>query len=88
MSSVLAGQLQGTRSTPVGSLAPGKCHQHIHGVRLGVEVHFPTRVVTCGSGGATVGSAADTGAAFGASQSWLCMVRAVHREPRLFLGQY
>ena len=88
MPSVLTGQLQGTRSTPVGSLIPRKHRQHIHGVLLGVEVHFPTRVVTCGLGGATVGSAANTGAAFGASQSRLCMVKAVHREPRLLLGQY
>ena len=88
MPSVLAGQLQGPRSTPVGSLAPRKHCQHIHGVRLGIEVHFLTRVVTCESGGATVGSAADTGAAFGASHGRLCMVRAVHREPRLLLGQY
>ncbi|CAN0530654.1 unnamed protein product [Rangifer tarandus platyrhynchus] len=69
MPPVLAGQLQGTRSTPVGSPASRKRCQHMHGVCPGNEVHFPTQVVTqvvtCGSGGATVGSAAHTGAAFG-----------------------
>lgn len=88
MPPVLAGQLQGTCSSPVRSPASRKRCQHIHGVRPGNEVHFPTQVVTCGSGAATVGSAANTGAVFGVSRSRLCVLRAVHREPHLLSGQY
>lgn len=54
MPSVLAWTaVQGPRSTPVGSLAPGSTVSTSMVSGLGIEVHFLTRVVTCEPGGAT-----------------------------------
>lgn len=70
----------GPRAAPAGTATLRKWHLEVCGVFLCLEVHFLTRVVTHGPGGATLGSAAGPGASLGVSWHLLCVCSGLSME--------